>query len=86
MTDSTDTGTTPRRGHDGVAQITRDELRARVEQGPPLVLLETLPVGYWRKAHLPGAGNLPPDQVRALAPSLVPDKRAEIVVYCWDFT
>jgi len=33
-------------------------------------------------AHLPGAINLPPDQVRALAPTLLPDKYADIVVYC----
>jgi rhodanese-related sulfurtransferase len=32
--------------------------------------------------HLPTAKNLPPDQVKALAPTLVPDKNAEIVVYC----
>ena len=72
-------------GHDDVAQITREELQARIAQGG-LALLEVLPVGYWRKAHLPGALSVPPDQVKTLVPQLVPDQRAEIVVYCWDFT
>jgi len=30
----------------------------------------------------PGAINLPPDQVTQLAPTLLPDKTADIVVYC----
>jgi rhodanese-related sulfurtransferase len=33
-------------------------------------------------AHLPGAVNLPPGRVAELAPRLLPDKDAEIVVYC----
>ena len=41
---------------------------------------------YWRKHHLPGAKSVPPSQVRELVPQLVPDKDAEIVLYCWDFT
>jgi rhodanese-related sulfurtransferase len=39
---------------------------------------------YFRKHHLPGAKNLPPSQVRELVPKLVPDKDAEIILYCWD--
>jgi len=30
--------------------------------------------------------NLPPDRVRELAPTVLPDKRADIVVYCARFT
>jgi rhodanese-related sulfurtransferase len=45
-------------------------------------LVEALPEKYWRDWHLPGARNLPHDQVRQLAPALLPDKSAEIVVYC----
>ena len=45
---------------------------------------EVLAPGYWKKHHLPGARNLPPGQVRELVPTLVPDRAAEIVVYCWD--
>ncbi len=45
-------------------------------------LVETLPPEAYREAHLPEAINLPPDQGRQLAPTLLPDKSAEIVTYC----
>jgi rhodanese-related sulfurtransferase len=37
---------------------------------------------YYRKAHLPGAINIPHDRVDELAPRLLPDETAAIVVYC----
>ena len=64
------------------AKITRDELKAKLDRGDRVVLVEALPEPYYRKAHLPGALNLPHDRVDALAPALLPDKAAEIVVYC----
>ena len=66
--------------------ISRDELHARLTRGDRVALFEVLPAMYWRKHHLPGARSLPPDQVATLVPQLVPDKDAEIVLYCWDFT
>jgi rhodanese-related sulfurtransferase len=67
-----------------VPTISRDELRARIDSGDPFHLFEVLGRMYWRKHHLPGAVNVPPDEVTTLVPRLVPDKGAEIVVYCWD--
>jgi len=64
--------------------ISREELHAKIERGDRFHLFEVLGPMYFRKHHLPGAHNLPPGQVRELAPQLVPDKHAEIVVYCWD--
>ena len=65
--------------------ISRDELRAKIQRGDVFHLFEVLPRMYWRKHHLPGAQSLPLDELGTIA-TLVPDKRAEIVVYCWDFT
>jgi rhodanese-related sulfurtransferase len=65
--------------------ISRDELRAKIQRGDAFHLFEVLPRMYWRKHHLPGAQSLPLDELGTIA-TLVPDKRAEIVVYCWDFT
>jgi rhodanese-related sulfurtransferase len=65
-----------------VATITREELRQKVERGDEFHLVETLPRTAYDHAHLPGAINLPPDQVKELAPQLLPDKSADIVVYC----
>ncbi len=65
-----------------VKTISRDELKAKIDRGDSFILLETLaPVAY-QHAHLPGAINMPPDQVTQLAPKLLPDKHADIVVYC----
>ena len=65
-----------------VPKITRDELKAKLDRGEPVTIVEALPEPYYRKAHLPGALNLPHDEVDALAPTLLPDKGAAIVVYC----
>ena len=67
-----------------VANIGRDELRAKMDRGDPVILLEVLAPRYHRHSHLPGALNLPPGKVAEMAPDLLPDKDAEIVLYCWD--
>ena len=64
------------------ATITRDELKEKMDRGDHFMLVETLPVEYYRHTHLPGAINMPPDQVTELASTLLPDKTADIVVYC----
>jgi rhodanese-related sulfurtransferase len=46
------------------------------------ILVEALPARYYEQGHLPGALNMPHDAVDALAQRLLPDKNAEIVVYC----
>ena len=62
--------------------ITREDLKAKMDRGDQFVLVETLPRQAYEHQHLPGALNLPPDQIRDLAPGLLPDKAAEIIVYC----
>ncbi len=64
------------------ATITRDELKQKIDRGDDFRLVETLAPHAYGHAHLPGAINLPPDKVRELAPGLLPDKSAEIIVYC----
>ena len=69
-----------------VPTISRDELKQKIDRKDRFFLVETLAPNYYNDAHLPGAINLPPDQVRELAPKLLPDKAAEIVVYCGKLT
>ena len=64
--------------------ISRDELKQKIDKKEKFVLVETLPRQTYEHAHLPGAINIPPDQVKELAPKMLPDKTAEIVVYCKD--
>ena len=63
-------------------RITREELRARLARDRMTVLVEALGAAYYADAHLPGAINIPPGQVDRLAPQLLPDAEAPIVVYC----
>ncbi len=63
-------------------QIDREELRRKLAGKTRPVLVETLPEKYYRDWHLPGARHLPRDEVDALAAKALPDKTAEIVVYC----
>ena len=65
-----------------VQEITREELRARLDGGEDVVVVETLGPKYYEDAHLPSAINIPHTEVDELAPRLLPDKSAHIVVYC----
>ncbi len=51
-----------------IATISRDELKMKIDRGEQFLLVETLPAATYHHAHLPGAINLPPDQVTQLAP------------------
>jgi rhodanese-related sulfurtransferase len=63
--------------------ITRAELHDLIEAGA-VTVVEALPAEYYDQGHLPGAINIPHTEVRDLAPALLPDKNAQIVVYCAD--
>jgi rhodanese-related sulfurtransferase len=69
-----------------VGTISRDELKQKIDRKANFQLVEALAPEKYRKAHLPGAINVPYDQVREVAPRLLPDKNAEIVTYCWSST
>ena len=61
--------------------ISREELKEKMARGDDFVLVETLDEEHYELAHLPGAINLPPGETHRVE-ELVPDKRAEVVVYC----
>jgi len=62
--------------------ITLEELRGKLDSGARITLVEILPPPRYREGHLPGAIYIPPIQLHELAPRRLPDKSAEIVVYC----
>jgi rhodanese-related sulfurtransferase len=53
-----------------------------MDRGDDFVLVEALPSTVYDQARLPGALNLPVDQISQLAPKLFPDRSTDIVVYC----
>ncbi len=65
-----------------VATISREDLKAKLDRGDDFSLVETLPEKQYRHTYLPSAINLPPGRVRELTPEVLPDKDADIVVYC----
>jgi rhodanese-related sulfurtransferase len=65
-----------------IPQVECEEIVARIERGDGLVLVDALPPMSYAHSHLPGAINLPPERVDELAARRIPDRNAEIVVYC----
>jgi rhodanese-related sulfurtransferase len=62
--------------------VNRNELQEALASPEPPVLLEALPAGYFEAEHLPGARNLPLDDIEVLAHSLIPTLDTPIVTYC----
>ena len=65
--------------------ITRDELKNKMDRGAEFTLVETLPASEFERQHLPGAINVPAAKTKDLGHEL-PNKEAEIVVYCANAT
>jgi rhodanese-related sulfurtransferase len=65
-----------------VPAISCEELQAKLESGEPPVLVDALPPMSYAHSHLPGAINLVPEDVDAFAARRLPDRQAEVVVYC----
>jgi rhodanese-related sulfurtransferase len=63
--------------------ISREELKEKMDRGEEFFLVDTLEEPYYRHSHLPGAINIPLEEIER-APEAIPDKGAEIVVYCMD--
>jgi rhodanese-related sulfurtransferase len=61
--------------------IDRQELERRIDDGS-VVVLEALPAAYFEAEHLPGALNLPLDDLEQRVAALVPDRSTSIVTYC----
>lgn len=62
--------------------ITREQLKERMDSKAAMTIVEALPQTYFNAEHLPGAINIPHDEIKQKATMLLPDKAAFIVVYC----
>jgi rhodanese-related sulfurtransferase len=62
--------------------IELDSLKAMIDGGENLYLVDALPADVYAQGHLPGAVNITPDNVRQMASSLLPDRQAPVVTYC----
>ena len=62
--------------------ITREQIKEKLDSNDPITIIEALPQKYFEMAHLPGALNIPHDEIKMTAKEKLPDKTALIVVYC----
>lgn len=62
--------------------ITREQIKEKLGTQEPMTIIEALPQKYFDAEHLPGALNIPHDEIKARATDALPDKDAFIVVYC----
>lgn len=75
----------PEPGSPDASEISREELRRRLFD-PSLVLLDVLPAESYRSQHIAGAISLPLAELPRRAGRLLPDRQAELAVYCAAFT
>ena len=61
--------------------ISTRDLKAKVDK-KQVTVVETLAPDRYRDGHIPGALNIPPEQIKELAPKMLPNKLAEIITYC----
>src|SRR2546430_3430625 len=65
-----------------MAIISTEGLQLKIIEDKSMIIVDTLDHDAYETSHLPGAINIPVKKVKQLAPTLLPDKDAEIVVYC----
>lgn len=66
-------------GQDGATELSKEELRARVEAGD-VIVLDVRPVEEYLAGHIPGAVSIPVEELADRIDELSED--TEVVVYC----
>jgi molybdopterin/thiamine biosynthesis adenylyltransferase/rhodanese-related sulfurtransferase len=65
-----------------IRQVSLEDLKARLDAGEELTLVDVREKDEWRQGHLPGAVHLPRGFLEMQAESKLPDKNQKIVTYC----
>jgi rhodanese-related sulfurtransferase len=65
-----------------MSHISRDEIKALLDAGHSITLVETLGPQHFEQGHLPGAIHIGMDEVTERAAESLPDRDALIVTYC----
>ena len=73
-----------RPAHNGGAwkTLTPEEAKARLDSGDALTLLDVRTEAEYEESHVPGAVCLPVESIGTQPPASLPDRDAEILVYC----
>ncbi|VAX09292.1 hypothetical protein MNBD_GAMMA25-2356 [hydrothermal vent metagenome] len=62
--------------------ITREQIKEKLDTKESMIIIEALPEKYFDTEHLPGALNIPHNEIKTQASNRLPNKEAFIVVYC----
>ncbi|NLD34652.1 MAG: rhodanese-like domain-containing protein [Clostridiales bacterium] len=63
-------------------QLTAEQAKARMDSGDEVIILDVRTPEEYAQGHIPGAVLLPVSNIGADTAELLPDKNAEILVYC----
>ena len=66
----------------GAERITAQEAKARMEKNPQAIVLDVRTEAEYKGGHIKGAVLLPLDRLEAEALAVLPNKEAEILIYC----
>ncbi len=62
--------------------LTAEEAKARMDSGDPVTVVDVRTATEYAEGHIEGALLLPNEEIGTTPPSLLPDKDAEILLYC----
>jgi rhodanese-related sulfurtransferase len=65
-----------------VRELTVDQVKAKLDRGERFVLVDVREDNEWAKDHVTGAVHLGKGVIERDAEQRLPDKKAEIVLYC----
>lgn len=64
-------------------EVDAADLAAARNSGSGPIVVDTRSAAAWEQGHLPGALHIPGGELSARAGTELPDRDADIVVYCW---
>lgn len=65
-----------------IQEIKAGDIKARLDGGEPLVLVNTLPPLIYQAKHIQGSVNIPIERIHQELPATYPDKSQLLVFYC----
>jgi rhodanese-related sulfurtransferase len=65
-----------------IREVSVDRVKARIDQGERLLLVDVREESEWDKDHLPGAIHLGKGVIERDAEKVLPDPSKEIILYC----
>jgi rhodanese-related sulfurtransferase len=63
-------------------KLTAEEAKARMDSGDPVTIVDVRTLSEFTSGHVPGAINVPNEDILDEMPDQLPDLDAELLVYC----